>query len=39
MRYMEKYCRAARPQLAIWRKRNACWTAKAKHTYTHTQNL
>jgi len=31
---MEKYCKAGRPQMRIWRMRIAYWTHKATDTYS-----
>jgi len=31
---VEKYCRAGRPQMAIWRMRFGCWIPKATSTHT-----
>jgi hypothetical protein len=33
---VEKYSRAGRPQMTIWRMRISCQITKAKNTHTHT---
>jgi hypothetical protein len=32
-RYVEKYCRASRPQMTIWCKHIACWMSKATNKH------